>query len=85
MILDVTAYTNRSKVRTLKIFLVISDIFYVSTTQLNSKFTLDSFLLGLVSTNKIRNSAKVRFQVLTATSIKMSVFWDVAPCSLVEL
>jgi hypothetical protein len=27
----------------------------------------------------------VRFQVLTATSIKMAVFWDVAPCSLVDI
>jgi hypothetical protein len=28
---------------------------------------------------------QVSFQVLTATSIKMAVFWDVAPCSLVEV
>jgi hypothetical protein len=28
-------------------------------------------------------SIKVRFQVLTAVSIKMTVFWDVAPCSWV--
>jgi hypothetical protein len=27
---------------------------------------------------------RVRFQVLTATSMKMTVFWDVAPCSLVQ-
>jgi hypothetical protein len=27
----------------------------------------------------------VRFQVLTATSMKMAVLWDVAPCSLVEI
>jgi hypothetical protein len=27
----------------------------------------------------------VRFQVLTATSMKITVFWDVAPCSLVEI
>jgi hypothetical protein len=26
----------------------------------------------------------MRFQVLTAASLKMAVFWDVAPCSLVE-
>jgi hypothetical protein len=24
----------------------------------------------------------VRFQVLTATSVKMRAFWDIAPCSL---
>jgi hypothetical protein len=27
----------------------------------------------------------VRFQVLTAASMKMTVFWVVAPCSLVEV
>jgi hypothetical protein len=27
----------------------------------------------------------VRFQVLTAASMKMTVFWDVAPCSLLEI
>jgi hypothetical protein len=27
----------------------------------------------------------VRFQVLTAMSMKMTVFWDIAPCSLVEI
>jgi hypothetical protein len=27
----------------------------------------------------------VRFQVFTAASMKMTVFWDVAPCSLVEV
>jgi hypothetical protein len=26
-----------------------------------------------------------RFQVLTAASMKMTVFWDVVPCSLVEV
>jgi hypothetical protein len=26
----------------------------------------------------------VRFEVLTATSMEMAVFWDVAPCSLVD-
>jgi hypothetical protein len=27
----------------------------------------------------------VRFQVLTAAGMKMTVFWDVAPCSLVKI
>jgi hypothetical protein len=27
----------------------------------------------------------VRFQVLTAASMKMTIFWDIAPCSLVEV
>jgi hypothetical protein len=28
---------------------------------------------------------KVRFQVFTAASMKMTVFWDVAPCSVLEI
>jgi hypothetical protein len=28
---------------------------------------------------------QVRFQVLTAASMKMTVFWNVAPCSLAEI
>jgi hypothetical protein len=27
----------------------------------------------------------VRFQVLTAASMNITVFWDIAPCSLVEV
>jgi hypothetical protein len=27
----------------------------------------------------------VRYRVLTATNMKMTVFWDVAPCSLVDI
>jgi hypothetical protein len=30
-------------------------------------------------------NAELRFEVLTAASIKMAVFWVVAPCSLVEI
>jgi hypothetical protein len=31
------------------------------------------------------NRLLMRFKVLTAVSMKMAVFWDVAPCSLVEV
>jgi hypothetical protein len=34
---------------------------------------------------KYANLIRVRFQVLTAASMKMTVFWDIAPCSLVEV
>jgi hypothetical protein len=34
---------------------------------------------------KERIKIVVRFQVLTAASMKITVFWDVAPCSLVEV
>jgi hypothetical protein len=27
----------------------------------------------------------VRFQVLTVVSVKMTAFWDTAPCSLIEV
>jgi hypothetical protein len=27
----------------------------------------------------------VRFQVLTAATMKVTVFWDIAPCSLVQI
>jgi hypothetical protein len=32
-----------------------------------------------------RMKALVRFQVLTAVSMKFRVFWDVVPCSYVEV
>jgi hypothetical protein len=32
---------------------------------------------------QLDNTDSVRFQVLTAANMKMTVFWDVAPCSLV--
>jgi hypothetical protein len=31
------------------------------------------------------NELYIRFQVLTAASVKMAVFWDVAVCNLVEI
>jgi hypothetical protein len=32
--------------------------------------------------NRVKNSQKsVRFQVLTAASMKLRIFWDVLPCS----
>jgi hypothetical protein len=34
---------------------------------------------------KVNSDYFVRFQVLTAVSMKMVGFWDVAPCSLVEV
>jgi hypothetical protein len=45
---------------------------------------------ALSANDRWKGSAKVgalklRFQVVTALSLKMAVFWDVAPCSLVEI
>jgi hypothetical protein len=46
----------------------------------NYLFVKDSGYIGLKFSNDV-----VRFHVLTAASIKMAVFWDVAPNSLVEV
>jgi hypothetical protein len=37
-----------------------------------------------VTVGFINKDHSVRFQVITATSMKMVVFWDVTPCSLLE-
>jgi hypothetical protein len=40
----------------------------------------------IVNTNVLENHLlEVRFEVLTATSMKMPVFWVVTPCSLVDV
>jgi hypothetical protein len=36
-------------------------------------------------TSGVPNVSVLRFQVLTAASMKFRVFWDVAPCSHVEV
>jgi hypothetical protein len=33
----------------------------------------------------VKNIIYVRFKILTAASMKMIVFWDLAPCGLVEI
>jgi hypothetical protein len=49
------------------------------------------YLLGLLTSHRssvIKNKQinnYVRFQVLTAASVKFRVFWDVAPCSHIEV
>jgi hypothetical protein len=54
-----------------------------SPVRLNS----GSLALHRYSAHTSRQSkvASMRFQVLTATNMRMAVFWDVAPCSLVEV
>jgi hypothetical protein len=44
-------------------------------------------ILGVISIEvwSKYSSYLVRFEVLTAVSMKMAVFWAVAPCSLVEV
>jgi hypothetical protein len=46
--------------------------------QLNVSFTWFE-----TSCNSVRSSIQVRFQVLVAARVKMTVCWDVAPCGLV--
>jgi hypothetical protein len=47
------------------------------------------FVVGLLIhtffTNLHNSLNLLRFQVLAVASTKMAVFWDVAPCSLVEV
>jgi hypothetical protein len=38
-----------------------------------------------LKSRRLRHEKDVVFQVLTATSMKMAVFWDVVPCSLVDV
>jgi hypothetical protein len=38
----------------------------------------------IINFNVIHNAKLVRFQVLTAASMKTTAVWDTAPCSLVE-
>jgi hypothetical protein len=38
-----------------------------------------------MKTNLVKRQSQLRFQVLMAASMKMTVFWDVAPCTLVEV
>jgi hypothetical protein len=42
------------------------------------------FRNGALLNNKTNLTIMVRFEVLTAMSTKMAVFWDAAPCSLVD-
>jgi hypothetical protein len=47
---------------------------------------MDSSLAHLACVTTVRRlNLKLRFQVLTAASMKMTVFWDVALYSLVEV
>jgi hypothetical protein len=39
----------------------------------------------MTSSLKSQSVYLVRFQVLTVASMKMSVFWDIAPCSLADV
>jgi hypothetical protein len=39
----------------------------------------------MTNTNKIPDDIIVGFQVLMATSMKITVFWDAARCSLLEI
>jgi hypothetical protein len=43
----------------------------------------DGFLLAVLEAKYLAYC--VRFQVLAAMNVKMTDFWDIAPCSLVEV
>jgi hypothetical protein len=46
---------------------------------------MDNKLYVIIRAHFVILVGLVRFQVLTAASMKMAVFWVVAPCSLVEV
>jgi hypothetical protein len=57
----------------------------IETHELRNLSTLGSISnLETEYTKKEQEKEFVRFQVLTAASMKMTVFWDVAPRSLVD-
>jgi hypothetical protein len=68
-----------------------NDILYLCTVVSKVYHTLPYNISGrfrspLPSINQTTTTLElVRLQVLTAASMKVTVFWDVAPCSLVEV
>jgi hypothetical protein len=48
-----------------------------------SRWTQEIFYISLVPDSE--NTVRLGFEVLTAVSMKIAVFWVVAPCSLVEV
>jgi hypothetical protein len=67
----------------------MQDILDLTLRTIQEEEQLTSFLLSLCLSLELSFcpylSAYLRFQVLTAASMKMAVFWVVAPCSLVEV
>jgi hypothetical protein len=57
--------------RTVTVIIILPFVLYVC----------EKWALTLMGENKL----KARFQVLTAKCMKMTVFWDVVPCSLLEI
>jgi hypothetical protein len=53
-------------------------------SNINLFFYFNLFICDLFN-DADSNSRQVGFEVLTAVSTKMAVFWVVAPCSLVEV
>jgi hypothetical protein len=47
----------------------------------NSRFVTEESIIGV----SVAVMTFVRFQVLTAASMKMTLIWNVAPCNLVEV
>jgi hypothetical protein len=47
--------------------------------------TFESFSRALFSCGSKSSANLMRFQILTAASMKMRAFWDIAPCSLVGI
>jgi hypothetical protein len=48
-------------------------------------FVVDKIRIAVTTTNTLPMIIMVRFQVLAVVRVKMTVFWDVVPCSLIEV
>jgi hypothetical protein len=61
--------------------LPLKKITIIMSGQLN--FLLNGYRRLFLRDKTAEREDKVRFQVLTEVSVKMTVFWDAAPCNLV--
>jgi hypothetical protein len=60
------------------------DLYFLSLPRASVACSGTALSLALITTDELQISyIRVRFQVLTAASIKFRVFWDAAPCSYV--
>jgi hypothetical protein len=73
-------------------FLLIDTVINADRSNLKLKYTLRIFfrvnkgdLIMQLLCNYLRRVQNMRLQVPTASSVKMTAVWDIAPCSLVEV
>jgi hypothetical protein len=60
-------------------------VYKCASSKRSTHLQFTSFALSVISNEPSARLAQLRLKILTATSIKMTVYWDVVPCSLVEI